>query len=357
MEYWNNGMLEESITPIFQYSIIPNHLVLKSIQTGESMRSVYRDILLAGRGIKNYLLGFPLCVSFEITYRCNALCRHCHLHHEVDKELASPGHYGNICRQLKPVVAQVSGGEPLLRKDHLDIIRALKNKNGTPFIVLTTNGALLTKEKYYELITAGVDEISLSLDYPDERHDTFRGIPGLFRKIETLMDDLGKSNGKAITVSCVIQSDNYPELPKVVKLAHKWGIQANFSTYTWLRTHDKSLAIPKDEIDEFQGIIKQIIQFKKRYKNIRTSDFVLRNIPTFFLNEELPNCRAGKRFLIVNPNGTFSPCGLIIENYHGRRELNEKFKYQTSCSECYTSIRANTEKPWYYQIKDNIKLF
>lgn len=321
------------------------------------LRSVYRDILLAGRGIKNYIGGNPLCVSFEITYRCNALCRHCHLHHEVDKKLASPEQYANICHQLKPVVAQISGGEPLLRKDHLEIIRALKNKNGTPFVVLTTNGALLTKDKYDQLIAAGVDEISLSLDYPDERHDAFRGIPGLFNRIETLMHDLNISNGKAITVSCVIQSDNYVELPKIIKLAQKWGIHANFSTYTWLRTQDRSLAIPKDEIGRFQKIVEELIQYKKRYKNIRTSDFVLRNMPTFFKNEALPNCRAGKRFLIVNPNGTFSPCGLIIKNYRSRQELNYNFEDNNACSECYTSIRANTEKPWYYQIKDNIKFF
>lgn len=321
------------------------------------MNTFMRDLRLAVCGIKNYITNSPLCASFEITYRCNALCQHCHLHHVQDKELASPEHYAEICHRLKPVVAQISGGEPLLRRDLLDIIRKIKNSNGTPFIVLTTNGVLLTKEKYEQLIDAGVDEISLSLDYPDKRHDDFRSVPGLFNKIVNLLSDLGAKNGKAITVSCVVQRNNYKDLIGIAEFAHKWGINANFSTYTWLRTNDKSLSIPKDEIFLLKEIIEQLISYKKKYKNIRASDYVLRKIPEFFENENIGDCRAGERFLIINPDGTMSPCGLVLGEYRSKKELHKKFSNNNTCGDCYTSIRANTEKPWYYHIKDNINFF
>jgi len=213
---------------------------------------------------------------------------------------------------------------------------------------------LLTKEKYLALREAGVDEFSLSLDYPDDRHDEFRQVPGLFNKIEKLMEDLEGVEKKAITVSCVIQSDNYKDAIEIAKLARKWKINVNYSTYTWLRTQNKKYMIPKEELDEFKKVIDELIEFKKQYKNIRASDYVLNNMINFFKNEEIPGCRAGERFLIVNPDGSLSPCGLITRNYHSQKQINMEFIKTNQCNFCYTSIRGNTEKPIKYLIKDSL---
>jgi MoaA/NifB/PqqE/SkfB family radical SAM enzyme len=275
--------------------------------------------------------------------------------HVQDKELATPDQFADICRAIKPVVAQVSGGEPLLRKDVLEIIRKLKNGNGTPFMVLTTNGALLNKNRYYELIEAGIDEIAISLDYPDDRHDKFRAIPGLFNRIETLLRDLGSSNRKGIIVSCVIQRENYKDIIGIAEFGRKYGIAANFSTYTWMRTNDKTYIIPKDEIPQLKKLINELIHYKKKYKNVRASDYVLRKIPEFFENNEIPNCRSGERCLVINPDGTFSPCGLILCDYNTLSELRNEFSKNNTCTKCYTSSRANTEKPVWYHIRDNLR--
>src|SRR5512134_3212720 len=103
-----------------------------------------RALRIGGRAFANYVVGRPLCVSFEVTHNCNARCKHCHLGPPLAEELASPQRYGELCREIKPVVAMVSGGEPLLRRELEDIIRALRRENRPPHIVLTTNGSLLT---------------------------------------------------------------------------------------------------------------------------------------------------------------------------------------------------------------------
>ena len=207
------------------------------------MNSTARTISLAKRGILNYFSKRPFCVSFEVTYSCNARCKHCHLGGKVREERAEPQKFGERCRELKPVVAQVSGGEPLLRKDLEEIIKAIKIPNRAPYIVLTTNAALLTKKRYFELREAGVDEFSISLDYPDERHDEFRAIPGLFKKIKKLIEDLGSEDHKAIILSCVVQSDNFRELLKMAEQARRWNVKINYSIYTWLRTNNKDLSL------------------------------------------------------------------------------------------------------------------
>lgn len=314
-----------------------------------------RIISLAKRGIKNYFTKRPFCVSFEVTHSCNARCKHCHLGGSVDEERTTPQRYGELCQQIKPVIAQLSGGEPLLRRDLEQIVEALYNPNKAPYIVVTTNGVLLTKKRYLSLREAGVDEFSLSLDYPDERHDEFRGIPGLFNRIRTLIKELSSENDKAITLSCVVQSDNFRDLIRMAELAKEWNVILNFSTYTPLRTHDKSYMLSSEELEEFKEIIKRLLDFKKKNKNIFTSDYVLKNMINFFNKGYIPNCRTGERSFNINPDGTFSPCGLIITNYKSQKELNKKFPKNNTCIYCYTSLRANTEKPVKYLIKDSIK--
>ena len=196
------------------------------------MSKLKRTLFLATRGLNNTILNRPLSVSFEVTYACNARCKHCHLGGPIQGEKrATPEDYARLCREIKPVVAQVSGGEPLLRRDLEDIIRALVHPGKARFIVVTTNAALLSRERYLRLKEAGVNEFSVSLDYPDERHDEFRAIPGLFRKIEKLVKELQDENNLSITFSCVVQSDNFRDLPKISRLAVDWGVKINFSTF------------------------------------------------------------------------------------------------------------------------------
>ncbi len=319
------------------------------------MSSLRRDLSLLGRGIKNYFSGRPLCISFEVTYACNARCRHCHLGGPVpDEKRADAATFGRLSRQLRPVVAQISGGEPLLRRDLEEIIRAIRRPQAAPYIVLTTNAALLNRKRYESLRQAGVDEFSVSLDYPDERHDDFRGIPGLFRKIEALIKELAPLDDKAITLSCVIQNDNFRDLLKMAELAKRWGVRINFSTYTWMRTNDKSFMIAPENMAAFRQTIEELLRFKKNYGTIYTSDYIFQQMPAYFEKGELPDCRAGKRFFIVNPDGRLSPCGLIICHYDSVGEL-KTFAARNTCGTCFTSIRAGTERPARYLLLDNLK--
>ena len=310
------------------------------------MESTRRTLSLGKRGLINQLTKRPFCISFEITHSCNAKCKHCHLHGPVEEERASPERLGELCRELSPVVAQASGGEPLLRKDLEQIIRAWKVPNKAPFIVVTTNATLLTLERYQNLREAGVDEFSISLDYPDERHDEFRGVPGLFQKIENLIQELNPLENKAISLCCVIQSDNFRLLPQLAELSRKWNVRLNFSAYNTLRTHDQSYMLSKEDLEEFKEIIPVLLESQKKHKLIRTPKDVFWKMVKYFEQGYIPRCRTGEKFFNINPDGTFSPCGLIITDYKTKEEFIQDFCKNNSCVYCYTSLRANTERPF-----------
>jgi MoaA/NifB/PqqE/SkfB family radical SAM enzyme len=335
------------MSPVAKKSFNDGHESTEEVFLKRSRRSLSarRSLSLGRRGLLNILLKKPLTISFEITHSCNAKCRHCHLGGGVKEDRASPQVYARICRTVKPAVAQFSGGEPLLRQDLEDIVRAVRIPGRAPFIVVTTNAALLTKNRYDALLEAGVDEFSISLDYPDERHDEFRRIPGLFDRIKMLIEDVGRTADRHITLCCVIQRDNFRDLPRMAELARKWNVGINFSCYTPLRTSDLGYMIPRQELDEFKEISRQLVLFKKRYKTIFTTEYHFGNMAKFFEQGQFPRCRTAERFCNVNPDGTFSPCGLIITDFKTLKELKTDFARTNTCAHCLTSIRANCEQP------------
>ena len=102
-----------------------------------------------------------------------------------------PEEYGDLTQRLNPVAAQISGGEPLLRKDIAAIVKAIK-QGGVQYVILVTNGVLLNESNYLQLCEGGVNQFSASLDFPNERHDEFRRRPGLYKRLERSLPCLAK---------------------------------------------------------------------------------------------------------------------------------------------------------------------
>ena len=206
---------------------------------------------LARRAVASYVLRRPWCASFELTHNCNARCHHCHRGERVTESLATPQRLLEICRELRPLVAILSGGEPLLRPDLLEIVRTLKGGCAPLRVFVNTNGALLTLPRFADLVDAGVDEVLVSLDYPDERHDAFRAIPGLFGRIRALVAALPPRERRRVVLTTVLHAENFREALTIARLALEWGVNVNFSAYTSLRTNDLGLMIAGPDVAAF----------------------------------------------------------------------------------------------------------
>jgi len=294
--------------------------------------SGFRLLQFVNRSAANLALKRVLAMSLEVTHSCNCHCKHCDKGGLIpDELLAPPQRFGELVRQLKPVVAQISGGEPLLRKDIIEIIKAVKPGNGLPYLVFVTNARLLTEEKYVMLKEAGVDEFSISLDYPDERHDENREAPGLYRHLNRLLPRLAAYGNRDITLISVIRDDNLKDLPALAGHALKWNVMINFSSYTPLRTQDRSKSVQAEKLKFLREQIDYLIDFKRKTGRIFTTESTLNQYYEFFANGSfIPNCRAGIRSLVVNPDGRVAPCAMG----------------------CLVSLRANTEKSVGTLLKD-----
>ncbi len=107
-----------------------------------------------------------LSLRISLTTRCNVNCFYCHRDGMVpsSREI-SASDVKNICRvaaDLGVKKIRLSGGEPLIRRDIVEIVKGI-NDVGFRDISITTNGTLL-EEYSYLLKEAGLDRVNVSFD-------------------------------------------------------------------------------------------------------------------------------------------------------------------------------------------------
>ncbi|MDO5859293.1 GTP 3',8-cyclase MoaA [Methanobrevibacter sp.] len=115
-----------------------------------------------------------ISLRITITNRCNENCIYCHHDGMVSsKDEMTPDEIYKICQIAKKLGVKkirLSGGDPLVRKDIVEIVEKIGSLDFKD-ISLTTNGVLL--EKYAEgLKNAGLNRVNVSLDTLD--HDTYK---------------------------------------------------------------------------------------------------------------------------------------------------------------------------------------
>ncbi len=316
--------------------------------------SPLQGIKLAGRGMHNYITKHPLVVSFEVTLSCNCNCRHCDLGGIIkDEKQLQPDDYGNLVRFLKPPVVQLSGGEPLLRKDIVDVVEAIKQSNGLPYLILVTNGVLLTESNYLQLHEAGVNQFSVSLDFPDERHDEFRQHPGLYKRLERTLPQLANFGYRDIILNSAITQANLKEILPLAQKAKDWNVSISYSAYTALRTGNKDYCIDsEEELNILRQTVNELIELKKQTTHITNPKAVLLNTLKFFEQGYMPDCKAGIRFFVVMPDGSFIPCSLHRSRYSSQKEMMKKFSRTNQCGACYVAIRSYSEPSPWRQLRD-----
>lgn len=314
--------------------------------------SLFQGIEVAGGGIRNYITKYPIVVSYEVTLSCNCNCRHCDLGGVIkDEKQITAEAYRDLTQRLKPVAAQISGGEPLLRKDIAAIVKAIKQA-GVHYAILVTNGVLLNETNYMQLREAGVDQFSVSLDFPDERHDEFRRRPGLYRRLEQTLPQLSKLGFRDIILNTAITKANVREILPLWQKALEWGVDISYSAYTPLRTGDVDYCLNRGEdLEILRQAISELIVLRKGNAHLVNPELTLRDTLRFFEQGTMPNCKAGERFIVVMPDGGLVPCSLHRTKYATRNEMMRDFSRTNQCGKCYVAIRSYSEMPFFSHVK------
>jgi len=310
---------------------------------------------MLARGFRNKLQNKPLSISFEVTHSCTANCWHCNWGGPIKETRLSADEYAAIQKELRPVVSHVSGGEPLARGDVYEIVEKLANPGKLPFMIVVSNASNLNEERFRKLQAAGMDQLSISLDFPDERHDEFRRIPGLFDKMSKTLPELARNSEKDdILLNVCITNWNYQDLPGLVKKAKEWGLPINFSVYSHLRVQDRTGLIDGNGGgDLLKQKIEEVIDLRNQGYPVYTSPRVLWKFYRFMTEGGFPGCQAGRKFLVINPDGRMTPCAMVMAYFNTQEDMLENFTKQNTCEACYIATRANTEKTFREFLEDN----
>jgi MoaA/NifB/PqqE/SkfB family radical SAM enzyme len=248
---------------------------------------------------------------------------------------------------------QLSGGEPLLRKDIVDIVKAINGANRAPYLILVTNGVLLNEGNYMQLHEAGVNQLSVSLDFPDERHDEFRRHRGLYRHLDKTIPKLAQFGYGDIILNTAITSANLGEVVPLAQKAKDWGVSISYSAYTPLRTNDNSYAIDTPEdLAVLRKTIHELVELARRTNHITNSKAVFLDTIKFFEQGYVPNCKAGIRFFVIMPDGAFVPCSLHRNKYSTQKEMIQNFSRTNQCGGCYVAIRSYSDRSLWGLLRD-----
>jgi len=188
-----------------------------------------RIAMAAPRAIAFRTFGFPKSLPFNLTisltYNCNSRCKTCNIWRmkKAGSEL-SLDEYERIFRSLGNSVFWVtlSGGEPFLRKDIVEIAKSLYKNCHPKIINIPTNGLLgeMIAQKTRE-IALGCPKseivVNLSLDGVGKKHDEIRGIPGNFDKAMATYSQLRKIDlpNFSLGVHSVISKLNHKDIPEL----------------------------------------------------------------------------------------------------------------------------------------------
>lgn len=278
----------------------------------------------------------PFRYFLELTYRCNLACPYCYIGCERNKNELTLEEWKKVIDQLPFYsIATLVGGEPLIRKDFIEIL-AYTSKKIFNKVHVVSNGILINDEIIDAFVKYKLLLLSVSLDGYGETHDTNRGKAGIFDKIVSNLENVkSKNKRQMIDIKTIVLENNLDDLPKLYKLCEKMGFE--FLSISFLRNNNwkqnsvlQESFIPEFnanypikkyfDLEHFKEVHKEIESLKGKTKlrfspKFEYSKNPLEAIEHFFnLPEDVKTsdiykpCTYPYNNMMINPEGFVYPC-------------------------------------------------
>ena len=290
----------------------------------------------------------PLSGQIELTYRCNLHCIHCYCKgsEDIGNELTTSA-WKEILDELHRegcLWITLTGGEPLLRDDFMDIYHYARRKGF--LISLFTNGTLFTREVLDGLRTNPPFSIEISLyGATEETHESVTQVQGSFRKTMEMIHRI-KSEKIPLILKTVGLKQNRHEILALKSMAeHLLGKDKfKFDSFITARLNgDKapcSCRLSPEEILNIENSDPDMIA--ERQVIGREADDLLRS------PDHLYQCNAWWHQFFINPQGNLQFCHLSRKYSSDLREkrfregfyvefpkvIHEKYKRTVKCQTC-----------------------
>ena len=265
---------------------------------------------------------------WSVTGGCNYRCRHCFMSApDCAFGHISTGECLEICRQLGECgirSVSITGGEPLIREDFLQIIDALLENDVMPVSILT-NGALITEELLDALTSRGVyPHFQLSYDGVG-RHDWLRGVDGAEEKLLQAFALL-RARGLRFSCTMTLHRHNVHTIREtVLKIAECGGESLKINVATpdgeWKKQTENALTVEEGYqayLDYLPQYIEDGTPISITLDGVFSSDssgcsYAIFDRGESGFNESACVCGAMRRSVYISPTGDIYPCQTMMD--------------------------------------------
>lgn len=271
-------------------------------------------------------------VIVSITNRCNLRCAMCQIPGGDPKDALGTSEMKALIADaaaLCPRSIVFSGGEPLLRDDIFDLIAFVNAQKINT--CMASNGTLLTDAVAHRLSLAGIGVVNISIEGDEEAHDALRG-KGNYAKAVAALGHLAKYKIET-TIASIVSRQNYKTLPKVMELAHQWGVTTvKLQPFSDIFVKDKNIRerffAPPELLADIRRSIAEAARLAGEYRIMTNPPEYLDNIPAYLcgecvINVQQKGCPAIFTSCPVTAAGDVLPCWVlsdrIIGNVKGKK--------------------------------------
>jgi len=319
----------------------------------------------------------PYVISWNLTYRCNLACEHCYLdaggtplvgtENFADRsELGTEECFrviDEIAAFAPECVTILTGGEPLLRRDILEIVKRAAERG--LWVVVGTNGVKITENVARRLADAGARGLSLSLDALDpDRHDRFRKVRGAWRNTVEGAEILNRT-GLPFIVQTTAGSHNAGELEAIADFSHD-RLSAKVWNLYFLVPTGRGQFVSDITAAQYDDVLASLYRIQQKYNrrmlvNAKCAPHYIKTVlenqidplatdggsaawpdqsPIRTYSGGAGGCPAGTHYMGIRPNGDVTPCP-YLPVFAGTLRKSTLADLWTS-SELFTGIRLRT---------------
>jgi len=263
-----------------------------------------------------------LVLQWHITERCNFRCAHCYQETYSGEEMSFQDLL-KVLNQFKDLLdryrsetgrvatrgdVRITGGEPFVRKDCLELLAVLsENREWLRFGILT-NGSLIDSDMARWLRELGVGFVQVSLEGARATNDRIRG-PGAFDRAVSALKNLVRE-GIRTAISFTAHRENLSEFPKVVEVGRQLQVTRVWSDRlipwgTGSALRDQVLS-PEETREYFEVMYRARAEAERSF--CRTEVGMSRALQFLVGGGQPYHCAAGDTLITVQPNGDLYPC-------------------------------------------------
>lgn len=249
---------------------------------------------------------------FHVDQACNLKCPTCYSwrpgrnsrKNELTTDLV--GEALSQMRALGLTELVISGGEPLIRRDIVEILRLAKEVHQIDTVVLLTNGTLVT-EKIATVIARYADVVSISVDgFTEEENAKIRG-PGSFKKAVEGIKAFQKAGVRIVNLLPTITHQNVHHLDEFKALAEELGTFITFSMFLTIGAGGQTEAVRDLELTHTD------MAYLAQKIAAGNPENVIVMEPCAVGLQATDGCGIGCKLISIDYDGTVYPCHMTMQ--------------------------------------------